>query len=144
MRTDSSYETDFYKWSITQTRLLRNGKLADADIEHIAEEIESMGKSEKRELISRLEVLLMHLLKWQYQSARRSTSWKNTIKVQRLRIVDHLEDNPSLKAKLDEIMLKAYKRARIEAATEAGLATETFPEQSPFSFEETMEGVTDE
>ncbi|MCK5517470.1 MAG: DUF29 domain-containing protein [Desulfobulbaceae bacterium] len=144
MQPDPCYESDFYKWSLTQSGLLREGKLSDADIEHIAEEIESMGKSEKRELISRLEVLLMHLLKWQYQPSRRSTSWKNTIRVQRYRIVDHLEDNPSLNSKLDEIMIKAYKRARIEAATETGMDVEAFPEQSPYSFDETMERIIDE
>ena len=139
MQTDTNYEKDFYKWSLDQAKLLRSGKLIDADIENIAEEIESMGKSEKRELISRLKILLIHLLKWDYQPSRQSKSWKNTIKVQRMEITDHLEDNPSLKYKLDEILVKAYNRSRIEAATETGLDETTFPVTCPYSFEKIME-----
>lgn len=138
MQTDINYEKDFYKWSFHQARLLRSGKLAEADIENIAEEIESMGKSEKRELISRLKVLFISLLKWDYQPSRQSKSWKNTIKVQRMEIYDHLEDNPSLKSKLDEIMAKAYSRSRIEASTETGLDENTFPDTCPYTFNEAM------
>ncbi len=91
------YDRDFYAWSRQQADLLRAGKLAQADIEHIAEEIDSMGRAEKRELISRLSVLLLHLLKWQCKREKRSPSWWARIRVQRNRIADHLDDNPSLK-----------------------------------------------
>ncbi len=70
------YDHDFYAWSQEQAGLLRAGKLSEADIQHIAEEIESLGRSEKRELVSRLSILLMHLLKWQYQAPRRGRSWR--------------------------------------------------------------------
>ena len=69
------YDQDFYAWTNEQAALLRAGRLSEADVEHIAEEIENMGKSEKRELVSRLRVLLLHLLKWQYQPTRRGKSW---------------------------------------------------------------------
>lgn len=134
MQTDHTYETDFYKWTNHQANLLRTGKLSEADIEHIAEEIESMGRSEKRELISRLRILLVHLLKWEYQPSRRSKSWKLTIKEQRMMIEDHLEDNPSLKAILDEVVLKAYRLARTKSASETGMEEESFPEQCPYRF----------
>ncbi len=132
MQTDHTYETDFYKWTNHQADLLKAGRLSEADIEHIAEEIESMGKSEKRELISRLKILLVHLLKWEYQPLRRSKSWQLTIKEQRMMIEDHLEDNPSLKAILDEVVLKAYRLARTKAAAETGLEEENFPEKCPY------------
>ncbi len=77
------YDHDFFAWSLEQAELLRAGKLAEADIEHIAEEIDSMGRTEKRELISRLEVLLLHLLKWRYQPGKRGPSWEASIFVQR-------------------------------------------------------------
>ena len=77
------YDRDFYAWSRQQAELLRKGRLADADIEHIAEEIESMGRAEKRELISRLTVLLLHLLKWRHQPEKRSPSWEASIRVRR-------------------------------------------------------------
>ena len=139
MQIDNDYERDFCKWSFRQAKLLRAGKLTEADIENIAEEIESMGKSEKRELISRLKVLFLHLLKWDYQPAKQSKSWKNTIKVQRMEIFDHLEDNPSLKSKMAEIMDKAYSRARVEASTETGLDETAFPDICPYNFKEAME-----
>jgi hypothetical protein len=138
MQTDMNYEKDFYKWAISQAELLRSGKLVAADIENIAEEIESMGRSEKRELISRLEVLLMHLLKWKFQPSLQSKSRLFTIKEQRIRIINHLEDNPSLKGKLTEIMPKAYKLARIAAMRETGLEESIFPEMCPYSFEQAM------
>jgi uncharacterized Zn finger protein len=83
------YDRDFFAWSLEQVKLLRAGKLAEADIEHIAEEIETMGRTEKRELISRLSVLLLNLLKWRYQPERRSPSWEASIRVQRNRLADH-------------------------------------------------------
>jgi hypothetical protein len=91
------YDRDFYAWSREQAELLRAGKLAEADIEHIAEEIDSMGRTEKRELISRLSVLLLHLLKWRYQPGKRGPSWEASISNQRDGIAEHLDDNPSLK-----------------------------------------------
>jgi len=132
------YDRDFYAWAMEQAKLLRAGELAAADIENIAEEIESMGKSEKRELINRLTVLLMHLLKWQYQPVLQGASWRNTIRNQRLDIADHMDDNPSLASKLPEAMARAYRRARGEASLESGLPESTFPATCPWSYEAAM------
>jgi len=104
----SLYDTDFYAWANAQAALLKSGRLAAADVEHIAEEIESMGRSEKRELLSRLALLLMHLLKWQVQPTLRGNSRQATIKVQRREIARHLADNPSLMAGLPEVLADAY------------------------------------
>ena len=95
MTNQCLYEQDFYAWANEQAALLRAGRLSEADIEHIAEEIESMGKTEKRELVSRLTVLLLHLLKWQHQPTHRGTVWRLTLEEQRNQIEDHLADNPS-------------------------------------------------
>jgi Domain of unknown function DUF29 len=84
------YDQDFFAWTNEQAGLLREGRLSEADIDHIAEEIE--GKSEKRELVSRLTGLLLHLLKWQHQPAFRSTGWGLTLEEQRNRLEDHLAD----------------------------------------------------
>src|ERR1700685_2285953 len=92
-----------------QAELLRAGDLARADIEHIAEEIESMGRTEKRELISRLTVLLLHLLKWRYQPDKRGARWEARFRVQRNRLADHLDDNPSLKPLLPQALTSAYR-----------------------------------
>jgi hypothetical protein len=132
------YEQDFYAWANEQAGLLRAGKLTQADIEHIAEEIESMGKTEKRELANRLTVLLSHLLKWQHQPDRRGASWEVSIINQRLDIAIHLQDNPSLKSRLPEAIAEAYRKARGEAYAETGLPKETFPDVCPWSFDQMM------
>jgi hypothetical protein len=137
--TGDLYETDFYAWANEQAALLRAGKLSAADIEHIAEEIESMGKTEKRELISRLTVLLIHLLKWQFQPVRRGNSWRTTIRVQRLDLFRHLKDNPSLKSQIPGAVADAYTTALIQAADETGLPEETFPAECPWSFDQIMD-----
>jgi hypothetical protein len=136
--SNSLYDQDFYAWANEQAALLRAGKLDSADIENIAEEIESMGRSEKRELINRLTVLLLHLLKWRYQPSFRGNSWRLTIKEQRYRLRRHMSDNPSLKSQLDEAMRDAYGLTVIRAERETGFATGTFPEACPFTFDHAM------
>jgi hypothetical protein len=133
------YERDFYAWAGEQAALLRSGRLTDADILNIAEEIESMGRSEKRELVSRLTVLMLHLLKWQFQPGLRGASWETTIKVQRIRLADHLADNPSLKPHLADAIASAYRVARLEASSETGLNPTTFPASSPWSVGEILD-----
>lgn len=135
----SLYDRDFYAWANEQAALLRAGKLDAADIAHIAEEIESMGKTEKRELVNRLAVLLQHLLKWQYQPERRSKSWAATIKVQRRDLERHLKDNPSLRAKLGESIEDAYGDAVLLAAGETDLPESAFPVTCPWAFERFMD-----
>ncbi|EIC19751.1 protein of unknown function DUF29 [Thiorhodovibrio frisius] len=135
----SLYDTDFFAWAQQQAQLLRAGQLADADIEHIIEEIDSMGRREKRELLSRLAVLLMHLLKWQAQPMLRGNSWRATIQVQRREIKRHLADNPSLKAKLPEILADAYGDAKLLASRETGLEESSFAVALPWSFEQAMD-----
>ncbi len=132
------YDRDFFAWSREQADLLHAGKLAEADIEHIAEEIDSMGRAEKRELVSRLSVLLLHLLKWRYQPEKQSPSWEASIKVQRNRIADHLDDNPSLKPLLPQALASAYRDAALEAVAETGLAESTFPQACPWTAEQAL------
>ncbi len=108
-------------------------------MEHIAKEIESMGKAEKRELISRLVVLMTHLLKWQFQPMPRGSSWETTIIVQRNDLEWHLKDNPSLKSTLDEAISLAYRDAFLIASDETSLARSTFPPTCPWSFDQMMD-----
>jgi hypothetical protein len=135
----SLYERDFYAWANQQATLLRTGKLSDADIAHIAEEIESMGKAEKRELVSRLTVLLAHLLKWRYQPPYRGPSWEVTIRNQRRDLTDHLADNPSLSARLPEALASSYERAVDNAYAETGLPKATFPPHCPWPFDQILD-----
>jgi hypothetical protein len=132
------YDTDFYAWTAEQAALLRAGRLSEADVENIAEEIESMGKSERSELINRLAILLAHLLKWRYQPGLRGRSWRLTIDEQRDALRDHLADNPSLKSQLDDLTARAYRRARFGAERETHLPRSIFPPDCPFTFDEAM------
>ena len=134
------YDRDFYAWSREQAELLRAGELARADLEHIAEEIESMGKTEKRELVSRLTVLLLHLLKWKFQPEGQGNSWRLSIANARDEIVDLLDDNPSLKSQIDGITRSNYRYARRKAAIETGLGADVFPAECPWPFERAMDG----
>ncbi len=133
------YERDFYAWTHEQASLLRDGRLAEADIVHLIEELESMGRSERRELVNRLTVLLLHLLKWRFQPALRGNSWRLSVKEQRIRLASHLADNPSLKAEFNRAISQAYRLAAIEAERETGLAESTFPTTCPFSVAQIMD-----
>jgi len=133
------YETDFYGWIQNQAGVLRAGNFASLDLDNLIEEIESMGKSHQRALESRLEVLLIHLLKWQFQPERKSPSWEHTINEQRDRLTDHLLENPSLKPKTPEAQVKAYRYAIKGASRETGLPVSIFPPQCPWTFEQIMD-----
>ena len=133
------YDRDFYAWANEQAALLRAGALAAADIDHIAEEIETLGRSEKRELVSRLEVLLLRLLKWRFQPERRGKSWEVSIFNTRDALVVHMADNPSLNSLLPESVATAYRRARRSASVETGLPDSVFPDECPWTFDEAME-----
>jgi len=137
--TATLYETDFYGWIQAQADALRTGNLAALDMDNLIEEIEDMGKSEKRELESRLEVLLMHLLKWQFQPELRGKSWQLTIEGQRDRLTGHLRENPSLKSKLPASIQEAYRHAKREATKETGLPVSTFPATCPWTFGQMMD-----
>ena len=122
-----------------QAALLRAGRLGDADIEHIAEEIEALGRGERRELVSRLAVLLLHLLKWEYQPERRGKSWRFTVEEQRLQLARHLRDNPSLRAVTQEALFDAYAQAVLRAERETDLPRDLFPWSCPYAFEQVQD-----
>lgn len=127
------YDEDFYAWTQEQADLLRRGRIANADLSHILEEIESLGRKEVAELRDRYTVLAQHLLKEMFQSEKSSRSWKATILDQRIQIARHVQDNPSLRAKADHLFLEAYADARKLAATETGLSLKLFPLKPPFT-----------
>jgi hypothetical protein len=139
--TQDLYDQDFYLWTETHVSLLKKGKLSEVDIPNLIEEVESMGKREKRELRSRLIILLMHLLKWKYQPQKRSESWLSTISEQRISIEELLEDSPSLRPFLIEFFETCYQKSRIKAAHETRMKLEFFPVISPFSLEETLDSA---
>ncbi len=134
-----SYETDVIAWANEQAAFIRSGRFDLLDIEHIADEIEDVGKSELRELESRMAVLLAHLLKWQFQPSHRGTSWECTINDQRTMLSRRLTRTPSLKPYLrdEEFWQEAWADGRRLAETETGVLN-TFPKACPWSAEQVM------
>lgn len=133
MTTTALYETDIHAWSQRQVELLRAEEFAEVDWLHVIEEIESLGTSQRSELRNRLIILLMHLLKWQYQPELQSRSWAATITVQRDDLEILLKDNPSLRSRLPEFIEEAYPRAIKRAVSETGLRKSTFPAECPYT-----------
>jgi len=133
------YEQDFYSWLCHNISLLREGRLSEADVENIAEELDGMSKSQQRELISRLKILFIHLLKWQFQPDRRSNSWKGTIIEQRSQIRQLLKISPSLKHQMDEKIADAYTDAVEYASLETGIPQSDFPQTCPYFFEQAVD-----
>jgi plasmid stabilization system protein ParE len=133
------YEQDFFEWTARDAELLRAGRFAEADLEHIAEEIEDMGKSERRELRTRLRVLLSHLLKWKFQPSRRGRSWRATIRVQRDELTHLLQQMPSLRRYLRGQLPDVYPVAVEGAIAETDLMDETFPPACPFSLDQILD-----
>lgn len=132
------YERDYCLWIETTINQIQSGQLTAVDFGHLLEELQSMVKIEKRALESNLEVVLMHLLKYQYQSEKRSNSWRYTLFEHRDRLEGMLEDSPSLSPYLYQVFDKCYGKARKKASLETGLPLETFPVESPFAIEETL------
>jgi len=135
----TNYETDFYVWTQEQASLLRSGNLSAVDIENLAEEIESMGKRDKRSMVSELIRLLSHLLKWKYQSVRRGGSWSDSIDGSREEIEALMKDNHTFDRLVPDFMATAYPKAVKAANKQTGLPISTFPKQCPWSFEEIMQ-----
>jgi len=137
-RTGISYDKDIILWSKQQARLLRAGRFSELDIEHLADEIEDVGKSEKRELASRMAVLLAHLLKWSRQPRKRSNSWRATINDQRKQIALAIKATPSLKGVMRDPDWQevTWLDARAQARGETGLPEEDLPEACPWTMEQ--------
>ena len=133
------YDLDYYAWTLYNAQLLREGRLSELDVVHLAEEIESMGASERRELESRLLVLLQHLLKWQFQSEQRSSRWLGTIDEQRMQLEILLRQSPSLKRVCSESIDFSYPKARKKAASETNLALSIFPEFCSYSIADILD-----
>jgi hypothetical protein len=135
------YAEDFYLWTQQQAALLRTGKWQELDYENLAEEIESVGRCEKRELGNRLEVLLTHLLKWQYQpeGRREGHSWEDTIWEQRRQLVALLQDSPSLRHEVAPRLAQQYPAARRKARRDTQLPDAMFPATCPWSVEQVLD-----
>jgi len=129
----AAYEPDFALWCLDQAALLRAGRTDGLDFEHLAEEIETLGRSQRTALRSNYMQVLLHLLKWRYQPGRRTVSWEVSIEGHRSHAESILENVPSLKSQKAAILREAYARARKRAAGQTGMLQSVFPEECPFA-----------
>ena len=133
------YAQDLCLWADHNATLLREGRFDSLDIEHLIEELTDMSKSDQRALYSHLKNLLMHLLKWQFQTEQQSKSWQYSIVNARLEIKDLLKDSPSLRPRIDGEFANIYNDARLLASIETGLDFAIFPANCPYTLEQTLD-----
>ena len=137
--TVALYERDFYLWTQEQAELLRQRRFDDLDLENLIDEVASVGGSERREVRSRLTVLLTHLLKWKYQPGARSSGWTGTIDEQRDGLQQILGASPSLGRYPTEVFDLCYKAARLKAAKQTGIDLTLFPAATPFTLDQALD-----
>ena len=135
-RSGTAYEDDFYPWTQEKGARLRAGDLSALDLANLAEEIESLGRSEFNSLVGAWRVILLHMLKFDHQPDKKTRSWAISIAAQRKEVEFILKDNPGLKRRLDEALERAYHGARLGASKETRLRLKRFPETCPYSLED--------
>ena len=128
-----SYERDYYAWAMKNAQLIRQGKLSEIDLNNIAEELEDVGKSERRALRNHIKNVILHLLKWRYQPNFREASWRQSVRNGRIAIHEIVTESPSLNRDIAQLIESEYSSAQADAVDETGLSASTFPPTCPFS-----------
>jgi hypothetical protein len=139
---DTLYERDFHAWALEQAEALRDGRPIDAA--NLAEELESLGKSQRTYLVNNIAVLIAHRLKWDHQPERRSRSWLLSMQEHRTRVSFHMVDNPSLQSLMVTVLERAYDLAVSQAARETGLRKNAFPIECPYSWDDLLRALPEE
>lgn len=134
----ATYERDFYAWTLGQSEALRTRRVSELDLEHLAEEIEDLGKEQFAKLRGSFRIILLHMLKWDHQPERRSRSWAGSIATHRIDLADVLEDNPSLRRRQKEAVAMAYRWARVRAGVEMKRSADRLPETCPYSLDDIL------
>ena len=131
-----AYADDWAAWVEAHVELLLQRRFDELDIEHLADEVGSLARSNFKAWVSAIRLVLLHMLKWDYQPDYRTRSWRSSIAVQRVRIALEIEDNPSYAGRIAEAVEKAYRQARVQACDETELYLKTFPETCPYDWVE--------
>jgi len=135
----SLYDTDFLVWTAESARLLRERRFTDIEVDNVAEEIEDLGRYQKREVESRLTLILIHLLKWTFQKPKRSRSWRSTVNTQRIELAKVIERSPSFKSRLGAIVGDVYRDAVHLAGIQTGLDQSAFPSKCPWTSQQILD-----
>ncbi|HEX9932190.1 MAG TPA: DUF29 domain-containing protein [Allosphingosinicella sp.] len=133
------YAEDYAAWVEHQIALIKEARWSEIDRDNLIDEVESLGRSEFKAFVSAIEIVLLHMLKWDFQPEQRSRSWSVSIAGHRLQVEDELEDNPSFKARIGEAVERAYRHARIRASGETELPLGAFPAECPYDWATIME-----
>lgn len=136
---ETDYESDFYAWTQHQAALLRARRGDAIDWDNLAEEIESVGGRDRRELESRLTIILLHLLKWQFQPGRRGSSWRKSIQTQRREIATLMKQSPSLRREVPDLMIDAFPYALEDAQEQTMLSSAAFPGSCPYTPDQVLD-----
>ena len=139
VKKPAGYEEDFALWSAEQAALIRAGRFDRVDLANVAEEIETLGRSDKHEIVSRMAVILLHLLKWQFQPSGQSPSWQASIVTNRDGIAGLIEESPSLVSYPAAALERAYRKAPQLAALETGLPLSAFPASCPYTVAQVLD-----
>lgn len=133
------YEDDYAQWAEEMATKLEEKRFNELDLDHLVEEVRDLSKRERDKLLSSIRLILHHLLKWNYQTQKRSRSWQITIERERNNLEFYLEDSPSLKKYLCQKWIdKMYRIARLDAAKETGL---DFPKECPYNLQDILGNI---
>jgi hypothetical protein len=138
-RHSADYDRDFHAWAVEQAARLRAARPPTVDWENLAEEIESLGKRDRRKVASDLNKILEHLIKWRYQPEKRKTGWRGSIREHRDRIARILADSPSLQRLPADLLADEYRKARAAALEDTGLPEDRIPVRCPFSARDVLD-----
>jgi Domain of unknown function DUF29 len=133
------YEADFAQWAEQTAQMLKDGRLSEVDLENLIEEVEDLSRRERDALYSNLKIILLHLLKWEFQPHKQTNSWRASIREHRQRIKQQVKKSPSLKAYPEEILSECYAEARELASDETGLPLMTFPAECPYAITDILD-----
>jgi Domain of unknown function DUF29 len=136
--TTTLYETDFALWAEQTAQMLKEGRLSEIDLENLIEEVEDLSRRERDALYSNLKIVLLHLLKWEFQPHKQTNGWKASIREHRQRIKQQVNKSPSLKTYPEEILSECYADARELASDETGLPLTTFPAECPYAIADVL------
>ena len=137
-RARPSYDEDLHAWALWQAEMIRRKRFDELDLANLSDEVEDVARRERRELVSRLSLVIQHLLKWDHQPERRSASWARTLREQRTQVEDILNESPSLRSHLEEVFDVAFRQGRVAALNETGLPDEAITERNPYGWVDLM------
>ncbi|WP_404789339.1 DUF29 domain-containing protein [Altericista sp. CCNU0014] len=135
------YDTDFAQWAEQTAQMLKDGRFSEVDLENLIEEVEDLSRRERDALYSNLKIILLHLLKWEFQPHKQTNSWRASIVEHRQRIKRQIKKSPSLKSYPEEILSECYTEARELASVETRLPFDTFPAECPYAIADILDAA---